>query len=226
MDKSKPKLYYFESYGRASAITLAISQGKIERADPLRLVLHYAKLDFDDILLTQEKFNELKSQGLFPYGQVPILEWDGRTYSQSRSIMRYLCQTLGYFPTDPEEVYRTESIGDFYVDIIEQVIRASASQRQEKSNPEYAKLVQDVLLPRMKILESRFLEYSKGKEYFVGEKISLADFYVVNLYFGLGQPELKEYTGGMWESTPELRKYVEARVGEFKSYEKNVLGRD
>ena len=58
------KLYYFDIYGRAEAI---------------RLLLHYAKVDYVDERLKGHEFQEMKSK--FEFGQVPVLERDGKMYA-------------------------------------------------------------------------------------------------------------------------------------------------
>ena len=52
-----PKLYYFNIYGKA---------------EPIRMLLSYAKVPFEDCRLEKEEFAKMKKEGHFPGGQVPI----------------------------------------------------------------------------------------------------------------------------------------------------------
>jgi len=70
--KSKPKLYYFDLKGRAEAI---------------RLALHMGGIEFEDVRLDRDQFNQMKTQGQFAFGQLPVLEVDGRKMSQSMAIL-------------------------------------------------------------------------------------------------------------------------------------------
>ena len=42
------------------------------KAEGIRMLLHHAGVQFIDQRLSAEEFNELKAQGRFPNGQVPI----------------------------------------------------------------------------------------------------------------------------------------------------------
>lgn len=64
------KLYYFDIKGRAEAI---------------RLALHIGGIQFEDIRLDQNQFTQMKSQ--LPFGQVPVLEVDGKRMSQTMAIL-------------------------------------------------------------------------------------------------------------------------------------------
>ena len=73
MDKGNIKLFYFDIYGRGEAI---------------RLLLHYAKVEYIDERLRGHEFQEMKNK--FEFHAVPVLEKDGRLYAQSFAILRYL----------------------------------------------------------------------------------------------------------------------------------------
>ena len=60
------KLYYFGVYGRA---------------EPIRMLLAHAKIEYEDVRLDHEQQQKLKAEGKFEFGQVPVLEIDGKTYA-------------------------------------------------------------------------------------------------------------------------------------------------
>ena len=57
------KLYYFDIYGRAEAI---------------RMLLTHAKVEFEDHRINGEQLGELKAEGKLEFGQIPMLEHDGK----------------------------------------------------------------------------------------------------------------------------------------------------
>ena len=77
------KLYYFDVYARG---------------EPIRMLLHDAHLDFEDVRFSMPGFKDLKLQrpDLMEFGQVPVLEAPflpgGQTgyFAQSQSISRLL----------------------------------------------------------------------------------------------------------------------------------------
>jgi glutathione S-transferase len=61
--------------------------------EPARLILHYAKQPFDDVRITHADWPKLKPST--PFGQVPVLEVDGKPLAQSFAIYRYLARQFG-----------------------------------------------------------------------------------------------------------------------------------
>ena len=58
-----PTLYYFDLHGRA---------------EPIRMLLNHAKVEFDDRRLSHEEFAQMRENGALPSGQVPLWEDEGR----------------------------------------------------------------------------------------------------------------------------------------------------
>ncbi len=59
------KLYYFDGYGRAEFIRMALWAGKVP---------------YEDVRLSPEQFGKLKGEGFFPTGSIPIwVSEDGET---------------------------------------------------------------------------------------------------------------------------------------------------
>eukprot|EP00345_Euplotes_harpa_P010154 CAMPEP_0168339336 /NCGR_PEP_ID=MMETSP0213-20121227/13397_1 /TAXON_ID=151035 /ORGANISM="Euplotes harpa, Strain FSP1.4" /LENGTH=151 /DNA_ID=CAMNT_0008345341 /DNA_START=6 /DNA_END=461 /DNA_ORIENTATION=- len=97
------KLYYFNLYGRAECI---------------RILLHLAKADYEDVRYEFHEWPEHKAdEERFEYAQLPVLEKDGKFYSQAGAILRFLAREHGFYPEDPEQAYfvenLTEAITDF-----------------------------------------------------------------------------------------------------------------
>ena len=81
------KLYYFDLPGRA---------------EPIRLLLHHAKIPFQDVRIPFQDWGKLKNCGKFTSGQLPILELEnGEILSQSTAILYYLGMKHGYLSKNP-----------------------------------------------------------------------------------------------------------------------------
>eukprot|EP00568_Trieres_chinensis_P001497 CAMPEP_0183295348 /NCGR_PEP_ID=MMETSP0160_2-20130417/3338_1 /TAXON_ID=2839 ORGANISM="Odontella Sinensis, Strain Grunow 1884" /NCGR_SAMPLE_ID=MMETSP0160_2 /ASSEMBLY_ACC=CAM_ASM_000250 /LENGTH=208 /DNA_ID=CAMNT_0025456817 /DNA_START=63 /DNA_END=688 /DNA_ORIENTATION=+ len=93
------KLYYFNIRGKA---------------EPIRLFCAHAGLDIVDHRFSDRaEFAALKENGRLAFGQVPMLEVDGRhQLVQSASILRYLARIAGMHPDDPLEAARVDAALD------------------------------------------------------------------------------------------------------------------
>jgi len=200
----KPKLYYFELYGKAESI---------------RLLFYYAKQDFEDIQLTKAKFRELQSQGFFPGGQVPILEYCGKKFTQASSILRMLCQKYGYYPNDPDQIYDCECISDFRTDVMRGLIKTMWIQDEKEKKKATAVWFEIELPPLLNTLEAYYKKVNGGQSYFIGKIMTMADFIWIDFYTNvIIHPDRKELGEKTLESFPELKKYFETRVVDFKQY--------
>lgn len=84
----KLKLYYFDIKGKGEHI---------------RLFCAYAGLELEDYRFSsRDEFFALKENGTLAFGQVPLLEVDGKhQLVQTGAILRYLAQIAGLWPSDP-----------------------------------------------------------------------------------------------------------------------------
>ena len=97
------KLYYFDIYGRAESI---------------RFLLSHAKVEYEDINCGGDLMKELKESGKLEFGQVPMLETDGKRFVQSWAILRYLGRTYGYYPETPDLAWTIDSTIDAVEDYL------------------------------------------------------------------------------------------------------------
>jgi glutathione S-transferase len=87
-EQPKLKLYYFDMKGKGEHI---------------RLFCAYAGLKLEDYrFASRDEFLALKNNGTLAFGQVPLLEVDGKhQLIQTCAILRYLAQIAGLYPSDP-----------------------------------------------------------------------------------------------------------------------------
>merc|ERR1712018_48865 len=86
MSKAKLVLHYFDM--------------PFWRAEVSRLALHLGKIEFEDKKI--KDFKEFKESGIAPFGQVPILEVDGKVIAQTGAIARYCGKVSGFYPKDDD----------------------------------------------------------------------------------------------------------------------------
>ncbi|XP_068617952.1 glutathione S-transferase 2 [Battus philenor] len=80
-----------------------------------RLLMTYGGEEFEDHRIDMEQWKEIKAKTLF--GQVPILEVDGKQYAQSNAICRYLGHKYGLAGATLEEDLIIDQTVDFINDI-------------------------------------------------------------------------------------------------------------
>ncbi|KAJ9468675.1 Glutathione S-transferase 4 [Diplonema papillatum] len=94
------------------------------RAEPARLALAVGGIQFEDSTVQFQDWGEMKAR-VDPL-QLPLLEVDGKTVSQSMAIARYACRLakLGGKPLYPEDPYQAllvdelvDKVGDFMAPI-------------------------------------------------------------------------------------------------------------
>lgn len=99
------KLYYFDIAGKG---------------EPVRLALHVAGVEFEDIKVTPEIVAEMKANGKAKFGQFPCLEVTDRKTNntsmlvQSAAILRFVGRSLA----KPNQIYPGDAIRAAYIDSI------------------------------------------------------------------------------------------------------------
>jgi glutathione S-transferase len=166
----KPKLTYFSARGLC---------------EPIRLLLKDANVDYEEVGLGApvngvfpEAFTKLKESGTLDFGSVPLWEEDGFHLVQSFAIARHLARKHGYNGENENEAAKIDSV-------VEGVRDAMLALRKIFNVPEDQRVqvwkeVVEKDLPKWFGFFEALLK-KNGSGYFVGNKISLADIYVISL---------------------------------------------
>nr|CDJ94827.1 Glutathione S-transferase domain containing protein [Haemonchus contortus] len=196
------KLTYFDGRGPAEII---------------RQLFVVAGEDFEDVRVTFDDWPKLK-EGM-PFGQLPVLEIDGKQLCQSFAIVRYLAKQFGYAGKNAWEEASVDAIGDQFKDFFYNEIRPYIRTLLGFEKGDLAALEKSIVPAHGELFTfmTNFLK-NNPSGYLVGDSLTWADLYLAetatwnkkfpNLYDGF--PEVKAHVEKI-RSIPELKKYIENR---------------
>ena len=83
--------------------------------EPIRLTYKISGVNFEDNRVSFADWPAFKEQ--CPNGQMPVLEIDGKKYTQTFAILRMLGNQNGMYPSDAEKQYDVDEIIDLTEDV-------------------------------------------------------------------------------------------------------------
>ncbi|KAF0701180.1 Aste57867_8331 [Aphanomyces stellatus] len=167
------------------------------RAEPIRLILAFGGLAFDDVRIPSKDFPTKKPSLDLPFGQVPTLKTDdGKVYAQSIAIARYAAKLANLYPDDALEALEADSAVDAMVEATMLFVNAAFMEQDEEKKKKQLADVNEKGLPRL----LGGLEKRAVGPFFLGETPSFADLYIFDFYKQI------------WSAFPDL---VSASVDDF-----------
>merc|ERR1719453_1875456 len=150
------------------------------RAEMSRLTLTYANIPFEDNRIEGKDWGALKPS-IKPWGQLPILEVDGTTISQSCAILRYCGRIAGLIPNDPIKEARSNEL----IDSAEDILKLFIPSFSIKDSDEKVAARVEICKEGGKLEETlgkfeAFLVANAGSAFAVGDSITIADFVLFN----------------------------------------------
>ncbi|KAI9565907.1 hypothetical protein GHT06_009705 [Daphnia sinensis] len=183
------------------------------RAELARLILQHQEIAFEDFRFEREDWPKYKAGT--PFGQVPVLEVDGKPLAQSNAIARYLARQHGLAGQNDWE----QSQADMYVDCIYDLIGGTRpiihETDKDKQKEMFQKFLQDVVNPHLQKVEQQLI--NNGSGFLVGKSITWADL----AYYSFFSPMMERLGEAILDSTPHLKKLV-AHVGSIPQIKKYV----
>ncbi|XP_049876434.1 glutathione S-transferase 2-like [Pectinophora gossypiella] len=142
-----------------------------------RLLLAYGGQDFEDKRIPSEQWPEYKPKT--PFGQMPVMEIDGKQYAQSLAIARYLGRKYGVAGADIEQDFEIDQNVEFLNDI-----RAKAATVQyepdevikAKKHEDFSKNVYPTLLDKLDEI------IKKNNGHIACGKLTWGDFVFAGMY--------------------------------------------
>ncbi|KJH42597.1 glutathione S-transferase protein [Dictyocaulus viviparus] len=186
----------------------------------IRVLFALAGQEYEDVRLSRAEFHAMI--GGVPFGQLPVLEVDGKLLTQTMAINRFLARTFGFAGKTLFEAALVDSLGDRYTIYRERISPYYSSVLSRKPANVIKKLKKEVLLPaREKFFGSLtiFLKGNSVNGYLVGDSITWMDVLIAEHAaefsdrvpeFLDGFPEIEAHMQKV-RSTPNLKKWIENR---------------
>lgn len=174
----------------------------------LRLLLKYGNIQFEDKRVSFEEWGSLKST--FDFKFMPVLEIDGVQHSQAYSLYVYVARKIGgLLGKTAEEEQEILCALLCLEDINSKIVQKELKLVDETTGITNLK---NTVLQIVSGLEILYKRLGKG-EFFIGDSLSLADFFLVAIFkvylFGIGKEFLKESIN---EQAPNLSNLVERLI--------------
>ncbi|XP_006812416.2 hematopoietic prostaglandin D synthase-like [Saccoglossus kowalevskii] len=150
------------------------------RAEPSRLILAAAGVDYEDVRIKRENWPAEKASGKFPLGQMPCLEVDGVMLAQSNAIARYLANEHGLAGKNNMEKARADMIVDTMGDLSPHLVKIIKEQDETKKDELKKEFTSKTLPACNTSLEKLLIQNNGGDGYFVGSELTWADLVFVN----------------------------------------------
>ncbi|KAJ8712543.1 hypothetical protein PYW07_005385 [Mythimna separata] len=142
-----------------------------------RLLLAYGGEEFEDRRVSSEDWPAFKPKTLF--GQMPILEIDGKQYAQSLAISRYLGRKYGLVGETPEDAFEIDQNVDLVNDLRGKAAAVDYEPDEavkEKKYEEYVKNVYPDFFERL----SAIIEKNNG--FLALGKLTWGDFVLAGMF--------------------------------------------
>ncbi|XP_023313071.1 glutathione S-transferase-like isoform X2 [Anoplophora glabripennis] len=139
-------------------------------AEPIRFLLSYGGIEFEDNRINKESWPALKPNT--PFGQLPILEYNGKVAYQSTAICRYVAKQVNLVGKDDWEDLEIDATVDTITDLRLKLAQYSY-ETDEKAKKEKEKSILNDALPFY--LEKLDAQAEKNNGYLVGGRLTWVD---------------------------------------------------
>jgi len=177
-----------------------------------------AGVEYDDIHVEGNEWDSLKTKT--PFGQLPLLEFDGRVFCQSNTIARYLANKFGFAGKTELDKLQAEMIVDCIVDMTNPMDAIYHEEDEKKRDEMIKKYAEGNLKTHMANLQKLLEANNGGNGFFVGDSITWADLAwlgVINwIYFLKFGPLVESFPKlaalrGRVEANPRIAEWIRKR---------------
>ena len=145
------------------------------RAETSRLALFIGGIEFEDLRPSREELAEMRTNGVFPFGQFPVLQVDGKTIAQTGAIARFCGKLSRLYPKENDfNAAKVDEVIDLATDITVRIRPALKEKDHEKSTEMRRELV-EIVLPHWLGFMETLLKKNGKTGYFVNDSLTVAD---------------------------------------------------
>jgi len=168
-------------------------------AEPIRLTFAQAGVDFEDERLKHDDWPKHKET--MPFGQLPVLEVDGKRLTQSMSILRYIGRKYGVEADDEWDRAVGDELATSWLDMFSRSASAWAEQDKELRKQKFNQVIEEFVKPRLRIINDRLSHSTHG--FIAGSKVTWADFAMYNT-----MNMLQDFLKMNFDEFPHVQKFV------------------
>ena len=145
------------------------------RAETSRLALFIGEIEFEDYRPSREEIAKMRTEGVFPFGQFPVLQVDDNTIAQTGAIARFCGKLGGLYPTENDfYAAKVDEVIDLATDITGK-IRPSLIEKDPEKRMEMRRELVATVLPNWLGFMETLLEKNGKTGYFVDDSLTVAD---------------------------------------------------
>ncbi|XP_038222282.1 glutathione S-transferase 2-like isoform X3 [Zerene cesonia] len=145
--------------------------------EPIRLLLAYGGQEFEDQRIPFAQWPSVKPTT--PFGQMPVLEIDGKQYAQSLAIARYLGRKYGVAGDNAEEEFEIDQMVDYINETRTKAVVIHYEQDAELKEKKHAENAKNVYPVFFKKLDEVI---KKNNGHIAAGKLTWADFIFAGLF--------------------------------------------
>ena len=173
------------------------------RGEPVRIALHAAGVDFEDIRWSFPEFGENREK--LRFCAVPSLEIDGQAFTQSNALSRYVGKLCNLYPEDTMQALYCDEVLEALEDLSHYVVQTFGLKGEELKNA------------RLELMEGRISVFIKGLSellkrgggrYFAANTLTIADLKMMG--------QLKQLITGNLDHIPA--EFIQELAPEFVEY--------
>jgi len=163
------------------------------RAEPVRLIFAQAGQEYEDNRVTGDAWAAFKPTT--PFGQVPVLEVDGKMLSQSGAICNYLAKQFKLNGKDDWEAAKIQELSGGIEDLLSNFRPWFMEKDEAKKKELMDNLTTEKIIPFLDRYEKFLTENGSG--FFVGSELTQVDLSLFHwlgfLAHGVAQEPFKKY---------------------------------
>ena len=145
------------------------------RAETSRLALFIGGIEFKDLRPSREEIAKMRTEGVFPFGQFPVLQVDDKTIAQTGAIARFCGKLGGLYPTENYfYAAKVDEVIDLATDITVK-IRPALIEKDPEKRMEMRRELSETVLPQWLGFMEKLLDTNGKTGYFVNDSLTLAD---------------------------------------------------